>query len=93
MILNYLIKQAPVIGYAYGFTQTAVKVTKCSTPSGAIFTACKSIVIDCTPPVIKYPILWNTFATCSVGAVCTGSPLLASASIQVGEAIIQDITS
>ena len=93
MIIKTFIKQAPVIGSAYGFTQTAIKVTNCTTPSGAVVTACRSIIIDCTPPVRKYPLLCASLLTCSAGAICTGNPLMASAAIQVGEAIIEDFTS
>jgi hypothetical protein len=48
MIVKPLLKNAPVIGSCYGFSTTAVKAYNCSTPSGAIVTAAKGIVIDCT---------------------------------------------
>ena len=73
MIIGTLIKNAPVIGSCYGFANTAVKAYNCSTPSGAIVTAAKGVVIDCTPPVIKYPDLCSALAGCSIASVTTGS--------------------
>jgi hypothetical protein len=58
MIIKPLMKNAPVIGSCYGFATTAVKVYNSSTPSGAIMAAAKGVVLDCTPPAIKYPILY-----------------------------------
>lgn len=54
MVVRSLLKHAPVIGSVYGFATTAMKVSNCTTPSGAIITAAKGIVIDPIPPVVKY---------------------------------------
>jgi len=54
MIVNSLLKNAAVIESAYRFTTTAIKVTKCTTPTGAVIAVAKGVVINCTPPVIKY---------------------------------------
>ena len=90
MIINSLIKNAPIIGSAYGFATTARKVTKCSTPTGAVLTAAKGVVIDCTPPVNKYPALCLALAACSIASVSTaGNPLCVSATITIGEAIVE----
>jgi hypothetical protein len=90
MVVGPLLKNAPVIGSCYGFALTAVKVYNSSTPSGAIKTAVKGIVLDCTPPVIKYPILCTALAACCIASVTTsGNPLAVSAAVTVGECIVE----
>lgn len=74
-----------------GFYNTAKKVSKCTTPAGVIFTACKGIVLDCTPPSIKYPLLCASLGVTTVACVCTGgNPLLVSAAISIGECIVEE---
>jgi len=65
-MLGPLIKNAPVIGSCYGFATTAVKVYNATTPAGAIKVAVKGVIIDYTPPIIKYPALCAALATCDV---------------------------
>jgi hypothetical protein len=90
MIVGPLIKNAPVIGSCYGFATTAVKAYNSSTPSGAIMTAAKDVILDCSPPVIKYPALCAALAGCCVASVVTGgNPLAVSATVTIGEAIVE----
>jgi hypothetical protein len=51
-----LIKQVPVIGQAYGLTKTAMRVYNSTDPISAVKNATLSIIEDCTPPQVKYPI-------------------------------------
>lgn len=87
MILGPLIKNAPVIGSCYGFAITAVQVYNSSTPSGAIKTALKGVVLDCTPPVIKYPALCAALCIASDTTRC--NPLAVSATVTIVEAIVE----
>ena len=89
MFVKMFIKQAPLIGTAASFADTAIKVYNSTTPTGAIKCAVKGIVIDCTPTVIKYPDLCSALLCCSVATVTTGSPLCASAACFVGEEILE----
>lgn len=90
MVLGPLLKNAPVIGSSYGFATTAVKVYNSSTPSGAIKTALKGVLLDCTPPVIKYPALCAALLGCCIASVATGgNPLAVSATLTIGEAIVE----
>ena len=61
MIVNTALKTVapfvPVAGSAYGFARTCVKVYNATSPTKALVAGVKGIVIDCTPPVIKYPLL------------------------------------
>jgi len=83
-------KNAPVIGSFYGFTVTAIKVYNSTTPSGAIKTAVKGVILDCTPPVIKYPVLCAALLACCIATVTTGgNPLAMSATATIAEAIVE----
>ena len=73
-MLGPLIKNAPVIGSCYGFATTAVK----------------GVVIDCTPPIIKYPALCAALATCCFASYVTGgNPLVVSPTVTIGESIVE----
>lgn len=45
-----------VAGLAYEFVRTCLKVYKSTSPTKALFTVVKRIIIDCTRSVIKYPL-------------------------------------
>lgn len=47
----------PVVGTTFSFIKTAKKVYKCTSPMEAVSVGVKSVVIDCTLPIIKYPVL------------------------------------
>jgi hypothetical protein len=70
MILNKILKKAaphvPVVGSAYGFVKTCVRVSSASTPAGAVVQGCKGIIINCIPPTIKYPALCAAALGCTV---------------------------
>ena len=55
-MINTFIKQVPVVGQAYGFTKTAVKIYNSTSPIKAVKIAAVSIIDDCAPPQIKYTI-------------------------------------
>lgn len=73
MVVNTVLKTVapfvPVAGLAYGFTRTCVKVYNATSPAKALVAGVKGIVIDCTPPVIKYPLLCAGALVCG-GAAC-----------------------
>ena len=48
-----LAPHVPVVGSAYGFGRTCIRVYNATSPTKAIIAGVKGIVIDCTPPVIK----------------------------------------
>lgn len=89
-MIGRLLRNAPVIGSCYGFATTAAKVYNSSTPSGAIKIAIKGVVLDCTPPVIKYPALCAALAACCIASLATGgNPLAVSATVTIAEAIVE----
>lgn len=93
MVVNSLLKKVaphvPVVGSAYGFTKTCVKVCKANTPAGALVEGCKSIIIDCTPPVIKYPALCAAAAGCTVAGCMTGDPNFFVGALECGKCILE----
>lgn len=68
MIVNRALKAValfvPIVGSAYGFTRTCVKVYNLTSPTKALIVGAKGIIIDCTPPVIKYPLLCARAIAC-----------------------------
>ena len=55
-MLKEVVKSVPVVGQVVGLTQTAMKVYQCTSPVQALKTAVLSIVDNCAPPVVKYPL-------------------------------------
>ena len=92
MIVNSFLKKAaphvPVVGSAYGFVKTCVRVSSASTPAGAVVQGCKGIIIDCTPPVIKYPALCAAALGCTVAGCVTGDPNFFLGALECGKSII-----
>jgi hypothetical protein len=64
----------PVAGSAYGFARTCYKVYNSTSPTKALVAGVKGIVLDCTPPVIKYPLLCAGALACGGAACLTGDP-------------------
>ena len=55
-MLGKIIPLVPVLGQGYGFTKTAMKVYNSTSPVKAVIVATVSIIDDCAPPIIKYPV-------------------------------------
>ena len=79
----------PVVGSAYGFGKTCFEVYSATTPSRAIVAGVKGVVINCTPPVIKYPLLCATMVACGGAACFTGDPNFAVGAIECASAIVK----
>jgi hypothetical protein len=93
MIVNAALKTVapfiPVAGSAFVFAKTCVKVYSATTPTKALIGGVKGIVIDCTPPVIKYPLLCAGSIIC-VGATCvTGDPNFAVGAFECCTAVVE----
>jgi hypothetical protein len=74
-MLNPLIKQVPVVGQAYGFTKTAMKVYNSTSPVEAVKVAAVSILDDCAPPQMKYPTFNGIFlAQVGLAVLSSGNP-------------------
>ena len=67
-----------MVGSCYRFATTAVKA------------AAKGVVLDRLPPVVKYPALCTALAGCCIASIATGgNPLTVSATVTIGEAIVE----
>jgi len=93
MIVNTALKTVapfvPVAGSAYGFARTCVKVYNATSPTKALVSGVKGIVIDCTPPVIKYPLLCAGAIACGGAACVTGDPNFAVGAFECCSAIVE----
>ena len=89
-MLNNLGDLTPVAGTTFGIIRTAKKVYNCTSPMEAIKTGVKSVVINCTPPVVKYPVLCSAMLICAISTVYTGNPNLACGTIKCAEIIIEE---
>lgn len=93
MVVNTALKivapYVPVAGSAYGFVKTCVKVYNATSPIKAFVAGVKGIVIDCTPPVIKYPLLCAGAITCGGIACFTGDPNFAIGAFECCSGIVE----
>ena len=93
MIINTALKTfapfVPVAGSAYGFGRTCIKVYNATSPAKALVAGVKGIVIDCTPPVIKYPLLCAGAIACGGAACVTGDPNFAVGTFECLSAIVE----
>jgi hypothetical protein len=64
----------PVAGSAFGFVKTCGSVYTATSPTKAVIAGVKGIVIDCTPPYIRYPLLCAGALTCGGCTLVTGDP-------------------
>ena len=93
MIVNTALKSVapfvPVVGSAYGFTKTCVRVYNATSPTKALIAGVKGVVIDCTPPVIKYPLLCAGVVACGGAACFTGDPNFVVGAFECCGAIVE----
>lgn len=87
-LLNKLAPHVPVVGSAYGFVKTCARVYKTTSPTGALVERCKGIILDCTPPVIKYPALCAAALACTIAGCTTGDPNFFVGAIECGKCIM-----
>ncbi len=85
MLPSQLFKQTLVVGSIHGFYRTTSKVYDFTSPGGAVKETVKGLVLDCTPPTIKYPVLCASLLTTGAACVVTDSnPLAISCFINTG---------
>lgn len=88
-MLGTILRNVPYVGSAYGFVKTCNKVYNATSPVDAALTGAKSIVLDCSPPIIKYPILCSALVACSVACITTaGNPLVVAATTNLARTVV-----
>lgn len=55
-LISEIISAVPVAGQAQGFIKVATNVTKATSVSDAVIGGIKTIIVDCAPPQVKYPL-------------------------------------
>ena len=71
-MIETIVKQIPVVTQAYGLTKTAIRVSESTDPISALKNATLTIVDDCVPPQIKYPVKCGVFLAQLGFAISTG---------------------
>lgn len=90
MIFKILIDSSPVIGQTYGLANTAMKVYNSTSPVGAVKSAVKGILLDCSPPVIKYPLKCSILALNVLLCITSGgNPMACSLAIGMLEFMLE----
>ena len=79
----------PVAVSAYGFTRRYIKVYNATSPTKALVAGFKGVVIECTPPYIKYPLLCAGALACGGAACVTGDPNFAVGAFECCNAIVE----
>lgn len=79
----------PVAGSAYGFTKTCIKVYNATSPTKALIAGVKGVVIDCSPPIVKYPLLCAGVLFCGGAACVTGDPNFAIGAFECCSSIVE----
>lgn len=88
-MMKEILENVPIVGQAYGLTKTAMIVYNSTSPIEAVKNATLSIIIDCTPPVIKYPVKCAVFAlSCTVAVTSGGNPFSVSLAIGAAKQLI-----
>ena len=86
-----IISNIPVVGQAYGLTKTAMKVYNCTDPINATKVALVSVVEDCSPPQVKYPLKCGILlAQVGIAIATGGNPFSVSLTIGAIRQIIQE---
>lgn len=79
----------PVVSSLYGLTRTCVRVYNATSPTKALVAGVQGIIIDCTPPVIKYPLLCAGAIACGGAACVTGDPNYAIGALECMTLIVE----
>ena len=81
----------PIVGPMIKFTTKASKITKISNPVTAASRGVGLVVIACTGPIIKYPVLCALWGTTAVVVGATANPVLIGASLEFSEMILEEV--
>lgn len=86
-----IISNIPVVGQAYGLTKTAMKVYNCTSPINATKIALVSVIEDCSPPQVKYPLKCGILlAQVSLSIATGGNPFSIGLAIGAIRQIIEE---
>lgn len=75
-----MLENIPILGSCYGLVKTAINVYSASSPVEAVQTGVIGVFVNCTPPVIKYPVLCTHLVVSAIATVASGGNPIAAAS-------------
>ena len=88
-MIGNIISNVPILGSCYGLLKTSINVYSSSSPVEAVQTGIIGIFVNCTPPVIKYPILCAHLAGSAVVTIASGgNPIAISSTVNAARLII-----
>ena len=67
----------PITGSVYGLVKTSIRVYEASTPVNTACEAFSGVLLDCSPPIVKYPLLCAYLMALEDIRVSTGGNSLA----------------
>ena len=79
-MIESIIGNTPILGSCYGLVKTSINIYTASSPVEAVQTGIIGAFVNCTPPVIKYPILCAHLVVSAITTVSTGGNPIAAAS-------------
>ena len=90
MVIKAIISNFPIVGSAYGLVMTSMDVYTSTSPIEAVEKGLVGVFVNCTPPVIKYPVLCGYLFGSAVVTVSTGgNPVAITGTINAMRLIIQ----
>lgn len=89
-MFDLIVKNVPVLSQTYGVTRTAMRIYNSTSPVGAVKAAVKGVLVDCAPPVVKYPLKCIMLASHIALCATTGSPLACSLAIGFLDYMLDD---
>jgi hypothetical protein len=95
-LANEIISAVPVVGQAQGFIKVARNITNATSVPDAVIGGVKTIVVECAPPQVKYPLKCLVLAMqCGVCVMSVSNPITAPFStsmlIGLGTQILEEV--
>ena len=84
-----VISNIPIVGSCFGLYRTASKVYNTTNPVDAIQTGLVGIFVECSPPVIKFPLLCTYLLGSAVVSASTCSPIAISNTVNAARLLIE----
>ena len=89
MIIGSVVSNVPIVGSCYGLVKTSMSVYTSSSPLEAVKNGLVGVVVNCTPPAVKYPILCAHLLGSAVVTASTGcNPVAVASTINAARLII-----
>ena len=74
-----IVESIPILGSCYGLVKTSINIYTASSSVEAVQIGLIGVFLNCTPPVIKYPVLCAHLMVSGITTVSTGGNPLAVA--------------